>query len=407
LVSVFLVVFFIFSFTRFYMNTSVSPRFFLCYYFGFFFFMVCMIHGGSWYVFLLGWEMMRVLSFLLISWFNSRPLARNGASLAFISNRFRDVVLFRGLLCGCNLSLLFLAGMTKSSMWVFSSWLPNAMEGPTPVSTLLHSSTMVVAGVFLLGAFNYLGYAVSLVFLYYRAHVGFLGARFSDYKRIVAYSTSSQLALVGLISLGRSESQSLFYVEAHALFKSLLFMLCGWMIHANYVQFVLSFYNYYTIGGAVVLGRAVMCRIPFLSVARVKDVFLVGTLGLFFVVSFLHYAFRTVMYSSRLLRPHSGEPLGFMEGGTIVSLYLAYLILNYFVVELFGTRVELGGLCFFLVPLFIVLSIAHVCLSRPSVDFYYKVGSLGHMSHVFGGHHRPNYGLKESLRTILLCLFFL
>jgi len=291
LLSVFVVVFVIFAFTRFYMNTSVSPAFFLCFYFGFFLFMVCMIHGGSWYVFLLGWEMMGVLSFLLISWFSSRSLAGNGAALAFISNRFRDVVLFGGLLSGCSLLLLFLAGMTKSSMWVFSSWLPNAMEGPTPVSTLLHSSTMVVARVFLLGVFNYLGHMVSLLFLYYRTHVGFLGARFPDYKRIVAYSTSSQLALVGLISLGGSECQSLFYVEVHALFKSLLFMLCGWVIHANYVQFVLSFYNYCAIRGAVLLSTVVMCGLPFFSVAGIKDVFLIGSLALFFVFSFLHYAF--------------------------------------------------------------------------------------------------------------------
>ena len=291
LVSVFFVVFFIFYFSRFYMNTSVSPGFFLCLYFGFFLFMVCMVHGRSWYVFLVGWEMMRVLSFLLISWFNSRSLAGNGATLAFISNRFRDVVLFGGLLCGCNLSLLCLARATKSSMWVFSSWLPNAMEGPTPVSTLLHSSTMVVARVFLLGVFNYVGLRISLVLLYYRAHVGFLGARFPDYKRIIAYSTSSQLALVGLIGLGRSETQSLFYVEAHALFKSLLFMLCGWIIHANYVQFVLSFYNYYSVAGIVFLGRAIMCGAAFFSVAGIKDVFLIGSLALFFIFSFLHYAF--------------------------------------------------------------------------------------------------------------------
>lgn len=112
-------------------------------------------------------------------------------------------------------------------------------------------------------------------------------------------------------------------------------------------------------------------------------------------------------YSSRLLRPSSGEPLGFMEGGTIISLYLAYLFLNYFVVELFGVGIELGGLCFLLVPLFIVFSLSHVCLSRPSVDFYYKAGSLGHIPYIFRGHFRFGYGLKEGTGLIALVVFFL
>ena len=82
----FLVVYFIFMFSRFYMNTSVSPGFFLSLYYRFFTFMVCMLHGLSWYVFIIGWEMMGVFSFLLISWFSGRSLAGNRASLAFLSN---------------------------------------------------------------------------------------------------------------------------------------------------------------------------------------------------------------------------------------------------------------------------------------------------------------------------------
>jgi len=82
----FFVVYYISIFSRFYMNTSVSPGFFMCLYFGFFTFMVCMLHGLSWYMFFTGWEMMGVFSFLLISWFSGRSLARNRASLAFLSN---------------------------------------------------------------------------------------------------------------------------------------------------------------------------------------------------------------------------------------------------------------------------------------------------------------------------------
>ena len=182
LLACFLVVYFILNFSRFYMNTSVSPGYFNMLYSGFFTFMVFMLHGHSWYLFFLGWEMMGIFSFLLISWFSGRSLARNGASLAFLSNRFGDLLLFGGILNGCGLFLMFFSGLTKSAIWLFSSWLPNAMEGPTPVSTLLHSSTMVVARVFLIGVLNYIGLVFSLLFLIYGCYMGRIGSQFSDYK---------------------------------------------------------------------------------------------------------------------------------------------------------------------------------------------------------------------------------
>merc|ERR1712212_1163915 len=109
-------------------------------------------------------EMMGVMSFLLISWFNGRQLARNGAFLAFNINRLGDLFLFFRLLFGF-VYFIVLSLLTKSSMWIFSTWLPNAMEGPTPVSALLHSSTMVVAGGFLVQFFNFLCFHIILVYV--------------------------------------------------------------------------------------------------------------------------------------------------------------------------------------------------------------------------------------------------
>ena len=192
---------------------------------------------------------------------------------------------------GCNLLLMFIAGLTKSAVWLFSSWLPNAMEGPTPVSTLLHSSTMVVAGVFLIRIFNYSGYLVCLLFLLYRCYMGGVRRQFSDYKRVIAYSTSSQLALVGLISVMGSECQSLSYVEVHAYFKSLLFMLCRWAIHSNYVQYLISNYNYLILGSVVFWCSCVMCGLPFFSVAGIKDVLLIRRCFIVFYLVFIVYAY--------------------------------------------------------------------------------------------------------------------
>jgi len=113
------------------------------------------------------------------------------------------------------------------------------------------------------------------------------------------------------------------------------------------------------------------------------------------------------MYGSRLLRPSSFAPLGFMEGGTILSFYLVYLLLNYFIVGLLGVGPELTRLCVFFLLQVLVFSISHHSLARPAIDFYYKAGLLSHMSYLFRGHVRPNYGLRLGVGFIFLLVFFL
>ena len=404
----FFVVYYIFIFSRFYMNTSVSPGFFMCLYFGFFTFMVCMLHGLSWYMFFTGWEMMGVFSFLLISWFSGRSLARNRASLAFLSNRFRDLLFFGGLLLRCNLLLMFSGGLTKSAVWLFSSWLPNAMEGPTPVSTLLHSSTMVVAGVFLIGIFNYSCYLFSLVFLLYGCYMGRVRGQFSDYKRVIAYSTSSQLALVGLISVMGSECHSLSYVEAHAYFKSLLFMLCRWAIHSNYVQYLISNYNYLVLGSSVFWCSCVMCGLPFFSVARIKDVLLIRSCFIVFYLIFIVYAYRTFYYSLLLRYARSYSPLLFLESRHIFSYYLVYASFNIYIYEIFGYRAELGRFLVFLVLLFpVFLSFLFFGSLNSSVDFYYSSKSLGLRLYLFRSLFSYGLALKDWSMFLVLLIFFI
>ena len=398
----------VFLFSRFYMNTSTSPRMFTFLYYLFFTFMLAMLYGLSWYVFLIRWEMMGVFSFLLISWFNGRSLAGNRASLAFLSNRFRDILLFGGLLNRCSLIVMFSAGLTKSAMWLFSSWLPNAMERPTPVSTLLHSSTMVVARVFFISVFNFLRYGISLLLLLYGAYMGRLGSQFPDYKRVIAYSTSSQLALVRIISVMGSESQSLSYVEIHAYFKSLLFMLCGWMIHANYVQYVRSSYNYNYLSSCVFWSSFVMCGLPFFSVARVKDVLLIGSLRIRFYSIFICYAYRTVSYSYLLSRPRSIEYLNFIEAGHIVFVYLLYLLLNGYVAEIRSFRVELGRLSILVLLLVPLTWCFYLYLSSiVSIDFYYKLNTVRWRIYSFKTFLQNNFIKKSYFAIFVLILAYL
>merc|ERR1712131_347197 len=165
-----------------------------------------------------------------------------------------------------------------------------------------------------------------------------------------------------------SESQSLSYVEVHAYFKSLLFMLCGWSIHANYTQNVLSSYNYLIIGSSLFWCCSVLCYLVFMS-----------------------YAFRTFSYSLLLSLPNSREPLTFLERRFIMVYYLLYLNLSCYVCELSGLRAELGGLSVLLLFLFPILFAGLVATLVSSIDCFYKFKRTSVRAYAFG------YFLKSGL----------
>lgn len=394
-------------FRQFYFNIFSRTRQFFVVYSMFLLSMLCMLFGLSWYSLVVGWEVMGVFSFLLISWFNGRSMARNGASLALLSNRVRDIVLFRGLLMRPCLLYVFGGGLTKSAMWVFSSWLPNAMEGPTPVSALLHSSTMVVARVYLISIMNYAG-AAFFVLLIYGAYMRLIRGNYADYKRIIAYSTSSQLVLVGVIAMLGSEMESSMYVEAHAYFKSLLFMFCGWIIHANYVQHINSNYNNQIIMRCVFMCCANMCGMPMMSVSRMKDVLLLRNRNYSFHLIFFFYAMCTLYYSASLRKPRRGESIKFIDGCFILSALLLYSLFSYYVVDLFGLLARAG--CFRLLVLSVLLYsglILRPNLAYSSVDIPYKFKGPQIRLYHFGSFIKSKVSLKETgclivLRVLLL-----
>nr|QPF24316.1 NADH dehydrogenase subunit 5 [Hoplopleura sp.] len=193
---------------------------------------------------ILGWDSLGITSFLLILHFKSWNSTKS-AMVTFMSNRVGDVFIITstGLLSisqssSMCLSLFVLLGATtKSAQFPFSAWLPLAMAAPTPVSSLVHSSTLVTAGVFLLTRFNsvisgleWLLVLLSTITLIYSG----LSAMFEwDLKKIVAFSTLSHLSLMVLmISLGSLYASTLHMVM-HATFKSALFMVTGAMISVS------------------------------------------------------------------------------------------------------------------------------------------------------------------------------
>lgn len=220
------------------------------------------------------WELVGVSSYLLIGFYYTKPEAIAASKKAFIVTRFADLFFLIGILIygyytgtfsftpqesalagaaamlPIALLLMFIGGAGKSAMFPLHIWLPDAMEGPTPVSALIHAATMVVAGVFLVARMFplYVGYAPEILHLI--AYIGAFTALYAalvacvqtDIKRVLAFSTISQIAFM-MVALGVCTSSdphhgglgymaSMFHLFTHAMFKGLLFLGAGAIIHA-------------------------------------------------------------------------------------------------------------------------------------------------------------------------------
>ncbi|YP_006341037.1 NADH dehydrogenase subunit 5 (mitochondrion) [Ciona intestinalis B CG-2006] len=247
----------ILDFANWYMGEEVKNKTFMMFLFMFLMFMFILTSSINLVFLLIGWEGVGIMSFLLINWWFGRGEAGLSGLQAMIYNRIGDFCFYIGIflifMSGMNVNiiggygnsqnfnnfvfLLFLVGMmAKSSLYLFHPWLPNAMEGPTPVSALLHSSTMVVAGVYLLcrllGFFNFSSMGIvmlvgALTMLY--GSICALGQ--FDMKKIIAHSTTSQLGLM-VVTLGLGfPIISFFHLCMHAYVKSLIFISSGVFIH--------------------------------------------------------------------------------------------------------------------------------------------------------------------------------
>ena len=202
------------------------------------------------------WELVGAGSYLLISFWHEKPQATQAAKKAFLINRFGDIALLFGLI-GLGLHFntwqfsamhgiaptlvgiaIITGGIAKSAQFPFMSWLPDAMEGPTPASALIHAATMVAAGVYvgvrvfditspethlfmgIIGAISFLSGAIFAIFQ-------------NDIKKTLAYSTISQL---GLMWMGMGSDASLFHLLTHGIFKAGLFLAAGAVIHTVHSQ---------------------------------------------------------------------------------------------------------------------------------------------------------------------------
>lgn len=354
LVLIFFVSFFVHIYSFEYM--SIDPHFmrFIGILSLFTFFMALLISSDNLVLLFFGWEGVGVCSYLLINFWFTRLLANKAAMKAVFINKIGDLSIILGILLifytfntfdflilsglvpffykktffffGFNFKILnliswflLIGSVSKSAQLILHVWLPDAMEGPTPVSALIHAATMVTIGIFLILRMSFLfEYAPDIlnILMLWGSLTAFFSAFIScfqlDIKKIIAYSTCSQLGYMFSVCGLSGYNLSLFHLINHAFFKALLFLSAGMLIHSllneqdirrmgSLVKILPVTFTFFFLGSLALMG------LPFLSGFYSKDLIIELFFIQFSVSSVFSYwllifsALLTVIYSFRLI----------------------------------------------------------------------------------------------------------
>ena len=394
LILITLVSFLVHLFSTSYMDGDPHVTRFMGYLSLFTFFMLVLVTANNIVQMFIGWEGVGLTSYLLINFWYTRIQANKAAIKAMVVNKVGDVGLLLGIVSLWNLSgllkfssfmgltifsnlenmfnwiniMLIIGVMAKSAQIGLHTWLPDAMEGPTPVSALIHAATMVTAGVFLLIRVSPVLEGTPLILLlviFLGALTAFMSGTIglvqSDLKKVIAYSTCSQLGYMVMICGFSHYHCGLFHLFNHGFFKALLFLSAGSIIHAvnneqdmrktGNLKITLPFS--YT---CIIIGSLSLAGLPFLTGFYSKDLllelvyqnhYLSFALWLGLITTFLtaFYSFRLISYTfltrsgiavrtSNIL--HEGKwnlftPLIVL---LILSIFAGFLMGNYVMIEI-------------------------------------------------------------------------
>jgi len=361
-----------------YMSRDKSYARFFAYLNLFTFAMLVLVLGANLAVMFIGWEGVGLCSYLLIGFWFSKDAAADAGRKAFITNRVGDFgfILGIGLLIhvlgsvdiaqiaaqveGGGLSrglataaalLLFMGATGKSAQIPLYTWLPDAMEGPTPVSALIHAATMVTAGVYMVARmhtlFSFSGTALTVVALVgaftavYAATMAFVQ---NDIKRVLAYSTISQIGYMFMgVGVG-AYSAGIFHLMTHAFFKGLLFLAAGSVIHAlsgeqdmrkmgGLRARIPTTYRVFLVGALAIAGvpglSGFFSKDEILAAAFASGHYVVWALGLVGAAMTAFYMFRLIFltfYGRERLGPEARSHLHESPAVIIVPLYLLAIL---------------------------------------------------------------------------------
>lgn len=407
-----------------YMFNDIFILKFISYLSLFTFFMLFLVNSGNIVQLFFGWEGVGLSSYLLINFWNTRIAANKAAIKAIIVNRISDFALYSSLfiifylfksfdiavlftlskvlitfpeLTFNNFFMLlnfacfffFLGAMGKSAQIGLHTWLPDAMEGPTPVSALIHAATMVTAGIFLLIRLSFLFVycPTVLVFILWIGSLttffaGSIGCFQHDIKKIIAYSTCSQLGYMTVSCGNFSYNIALFHLFNHAFFKALLFLGAGSIIHALFDEQDIRKY-----GGlhklipitylSFVIASLAITGLPFLTGFYSKDLileiemynmlYLLTINYSFFWVLSLFSVFFTIFYSLRIIYYSFFGYTNFIINASLIKESSFFIIFSLIVLSFFSIFIG-----FFTKDLFI----------GPGIDSFYNSTFINYYSDI-------------------------
>nr|APF47490.1 NADH dehydrogenase subunit 5 [Choeras grammatitergitus] len=292
--------------------------------------MIMLIISMNLLTILLGWDGLGLSSYCLVIYYQNKK-SYNSGMITILMNRFGDIMilisisllmmnnswnfLFMNKINYLMMMMIFLAAITKSAQIPFSTWLPLAMSAPTPISALVHSSTLVTAGIYLLIRFNHLIkmellFLIMMISMFTMLFSG-ISANFEfDLKKIIALSTLSQLGLMLFILSFKLNMLCFFHLISHAMFKSLMFLCSGIMIHNMFnnqdIRFIsLNNMNMPFNNMTFMIASLSLCGMPFLTGFYSKD-FIIEMFNMIYNNSLIYMIMYismglTISYSTRLI----------------------------------------------------------------------------------------------------------
>nr|YP_010324971.1 NADH dehydrogenase subunit 5 [Dermacentor niveus]UNO54204.1 NADH dehydrogenase subunit 5 [Dermacentor niveus] len=293
--------------------------------------MILLIMMPNAFMLILGWDGLGLVSYILVIFYQSTN-SFNSGMMTIISNRIGDVMMIMMIIFVLNFGtfdlssmdnleficelFIIIAGLTKSAQIPFSAWLPAAMAAPTPVSSLVHSSTLVTAGVYLLIRFDFLFQIKSMseillkISLFTMLMAGINAFFENDLKKIIAFSTLSQLSMMMVILSMNLTSLAFFHLIMHAVFKSMLFLGGGFVIHnlmgKQDIRMLSDFFSFSPLVlSCMLISFYSLMGIPFIGGFYSKDLileyFLLKNLNFIVLMIFMLGVIFTFLYNMRLI----------------------------------------------------------------------------------------------------------